>query len=242
MEKSLAVLQEETMKEIADPEVFKALVATTFKGLQPEKVKEAIMDGIIRGFTFKDFRERNVYAIPFNNRDGASYSLVTSIDYSRKVAQKAGILGMDEPVFEEKNGKIVACSVTVKRKVGKDIGTFTAKVYFDEYNSGQNQWAKRPRTMIAKVAEMHALRKACPEVLSEQYVEEEMSEPKGLETPHTDLDLAKEKLRECKSLEELSKCYSALPGVAKTSKEVAAVKDEMKKKFLAPKSDEIPEL
>jgi hypothetical protein len=73
-------------------------------------------------------------------------------------------------------------------------------------------------------------------------VEEEMSEPKGLETPHTDLDLAKEKLRECKSLEELSKCYSALPGVAKTSKEVAAVKDEMKKKFLAPKSDEIPEL
>jgi hypothetical protein len=29
-------------------------------------------------------------------------------------------------------------------------------------------------TMIAKVAEMHALRKACPEELAKSYIEEEM--------------------------------------------------------------------
>ena len=233
MEKSLAVIQEETMKELADPEVFKTLLATTFKGLTEPKMKEAIMDGIIRGFTFKDFRERNVYAIPFNNRDGASYSLVTSIDYSRKVAQKAGILGMDEPIFEEKDGKIVSCSITVKRKVGKDIGTFTAKVYFDEYNTGANQWAKRPRTMIAKVAEMHALRKACPEVLSQQYVEEEMTETKlAIEKPKVDFEESKTKLRSCKNLDELKSVWSALPVEAKENQEVVILKEDLKLKFI----------
>lgn len=233
MEKSLAVIQEETMKELADPEVFKTLLATTFKGLTEPKMKEAIMDGIIRGFTFKDFRERNVYAIPFNNRDGASYSLVTSIDYSRKVAQKAGILGMDEPIFEEKDGKIVSCSITVKRKVGKDIGTFTAKVYFDEYNTGANQWAKRPRTMIAKVAEMHALRKACPEVLSQQYVEEEMTETKlAIEKPKVDFEESKTKLRSCKNLDELKSVWSALPVEAKENQEVMILKEDLKLKFI----------
>jgi hypothetical protein len=233
MEKSLAVIQEETMKELADPEVFKTLLATTFKGLTEPKMKEAIMDGIIRGFTFKDFRERNVYAIPFNNRDGASYSLVTSIDYSRKVAQKAGILGMDEPIFEEKDGKIVSCSITVKRKVGKDIGTFTAKVYFDEYNTGANQWAKRPRTMIAKVAEMHALRKACPEVLSQQYVEEEMTETKlAIEKPKVYFEESKTKLRTCKNLDELKSVWSALPVEAKENQEVVILKEDLKLKFI----------
>lgn len=233
MGKSLAVIQEETMKELADPEVFKTLLATTFKGLTEPKMKEAIMDGIIRGFTFKDFRERNVYAIPFNNRDGASYSLVTSIDYSRKVAQKAGILGMDEPIFEEKDGKIVSCSITVKRKVGKDIGTFTAKVYFDEYNTGGNQWAKRPRTMIAKVAEMHALRKACPEVLSQQYVEEEMTETKlAIEKPKVDFEESKTKLRSCKNLDELKSVWSALPVEAKENQEVMILKEDLKLKFI----------
>ena len=54
------------------------------------------------------------------------------------------------------------------------VGDYTAKVYFTEYSTGRNLRNTKPRTMIAKVAEMHALRSAFPEEMAQQYVEEEM--------------------------------------------------------------------
>lgn len=147
-----------------------ALLATTFKGLDATNMKKALMEGMIRGFTFQDFLQKNVYAIPFSS----GYSLITSIDFARKLGMKSGVVGVEAPIYTEKEGKIETCTVTVKRKVGDYVGEYTATVYFDEYNTKKNQWLSKPRTMIAKVAEMHALRKACPEELSQQYVEEEM--------------------------------------------------------------------
>lgn len=170
--KSITVLNKEISKELADPAVGRALLATTFKGLSDESMRKAIFEGMIRGFKFKDFLEKNVYAIPY----GQGYSLVTSIDYSRKIGMKSGVVGKSAPIFTyEENGAIESCTVTIKRRVDKDIGEFTATVFFDEYNTGQNQWSKKPRTMIAKVAEMHALRMACPEALSQAYIEDEFA-------------------------------------------------------------------
>ncbi len=154
-------------------ETSNALLATAFKGLNATTMKQAIMDGMLRGFDFKSFLKKDVYALPY----GTSYSLITSIDYSRKIGMRSGIVGKDSPVYEisEDGKKIIACSVTVhKRFESGYIGDFTATVYFSEYSSGKNLWVTKPRTMIAKVAEMHALRMACPEELSQQYIEEEM--------------------------------------------------------------------
>lgn len=162
---TLQIINEELNVELTT-DVQKALLATTFKGLSPVTMKQAMMEGMMRGFKFKDFLEKNVYAIPFKE----GYSLITSVDYARKLGLRGGVTGIAEPIYEEKDGKVVSCSVTVN----KGAGNYTAKVYFDEYSTGRNLWTSKPRTMIAKVAEMHALRKACPEELSQAYTEEEM--------------------------------------------------------------------
>ena len=101
-------------------------------------MKEAIMAGMVRGFNFKDFLEKNVYAIPYGN----SYSLVTSIDYARKVGMRSGIVGIMAPTYQYKKAGDVeilsSCSVTVKRKVGEYIGEYTALVDFNELKSAKN--------------------------------------------------------------------------------------------------------
>lgn len=171
----LVAINSELNLQLKDESVKAALLATTFKDLDFTNMKKAAMEGMIRGFQFRDFLEKNIYAIPFSG----GYSLVTSIDYNRKIGMRSGVVGKSAPEYEEKDGKVIACSVTVKRKVNDYIGEYTAKVYFEEYDKGSNLWKTKPRTMIAKVAEMHALRMACPEELSQSYIEDEV----GKENP-----------------------------------------------------------
>lgn len=160
--------------ELRDPKVLQALMATTFEGLKDtQQVKQALMEGMIRGFSFEDFLHKHVYAVPF----GSKYSLVTSIDHARKRGMRNGVIGVSAPEYTYlgDDRKVVdECSMTVKRLVaGNHVGEFTATVDFKEYTTGKNLWATKPKTMIAKVAEMHALRKACPDELSQFYTEEE---------------------------------------------------------------------
>lgn len=163
-------INKEMNVELATPETSRALLATTFKGLTQNAMKQAIMEGMMRGYTFKDFLEKNIYAIPY----GSGYSLITSVDYARKVGMRSGVVGVSAPTYEMDGDKVVSCTVTVKRKIEEYVGEYTATVYLAEYSTGRNLWTSKPRTMLAKVAEMHALRKACPEELSQAYVEEEM--------------------------------------------------------------------
>jgi len=228
-------IQEEIKNELANPEVLKALVATTFKGLNQAVIPQAITEGMIRGFKFKDFLEKNIYAIPYGN----SYSLVTSIDYARKIGMRSGVVGKSAPSFEsDENGKVIACTVTIKKIVEEHIGEFTETVYFNEYSTGRNLWTSKPRTMIAKVAEMHALRMACPEELSQAYVEEEFEKEDKPESPTLDeakIAEYKTKLESAKTLRELNSVWSALPIQAKNTLENFA--REMKAK-LSPKAEE----
>lgn len=208
----VAIIKEEINKQLGDAETLKSLLDTTFKGLDAPVAKRAMLEGMIRGFSFENFLQRDVYAIPFSS----GYSLVTSIDYSRKIGMRSGVIGVTEPVFEmESDGKTIeSCSVTVKRRVGQDIGEFTAKVYFKEYTTGKNLWNSKPRTMIAKVAEQHAYRKACPEELAQSYVEEEMQR-ETIKEVAIDLDKYKTELEACKTLEDLERVWADMPGPAK---------------------------
>jgi len=220
-------IQNEITSQLANKEVFNALIATTFKGLEVGLVKRAVMEGMMRGFEFKDFLEKNVYAIPFKG----GYSLVTSIDYARKVGMRSGVCGKSEPIYEENGNKIVSCKITIKRSVAGTIGEYTAKVFFEEYNTNKNQWVSKPKTMIAKVAEMHALRMACPEELSQAYSEDEMQkEVETIEAP-IDIESFKKPLEEAKTVEELKKVWASIPAKAKV--ELESFKNEIKDKFNA---------
>jgi len=218
----LEKIKAEINTELANKETLAVLVDTTFKGLNPQNVKRAIFEGMIRGFTFKDFLEKNVYAIPFKDK----YSLVTSVDFARKLGMRSGVVGKSAPTYEEKDGKIISCTVTMKRKVGEYIGDYSATVFFDEYTTNRNLWLTKPRTMLAKVAEAHALRMACPEEMAQMYVEEEIQKE---EKPEVDMAECKAKLEATKSIEELGKVWSGLPIQAKT--ELMALKDILKQKY-----------
>lgn len=228
---TLEIINKEINTEIAKADVQQALLATTFKGLTVTLMKQALMEGMMRGFTFKDFLEKNVYAIPFKDkRTGIlGYSLITSIDYARKIGMKSGVVGVTAPIYTDNDGKIETCTITVKRKVSEYVGEYTATVYFNEYNTGYQQWASKPRTMIAKVAEMHALRKACPEELAQAYVEEEMQSEVIKEVPSIDVNSFALKLEATKTLEELKTVWSAIPIQAKQSLE--KLKEDLKQKY-----------
>lgn len=218
---TVALVKSEITRELAHPETVKALLDTTFKGLDEGSMKRALLEGMIRGFTFKEFLQKDVYAIPY----GQSYSLVTSIDQSRKVGMRSGVIGVTEPVYEfDPDGKTpISCSVTVKRRVGQDIGEFSAKVYFKEYTTGANLWKSKPLTMIAKVAEMHAYRKACPEELSQSFVEEEFQKAEApVHAVALDLDEHRLKVQSCMTLEDLERVWADIPGDAK-----GPLKDDM---------------
>lgn len=201
---SLIDYKKEIRDFIATKENLNLLIQTTFKGLSQQNVEQAMLEGMMRGFTIKDFLEKNVYAVSF----GGGYSLVTSIDFARKVGMKNGVVGVSAPEYEiSDTGVIESCTITVKRKIDDYIGDFSAKVFFSEYTTGKNLWASKPKTMIAKVAELHALRKACPEDLSQMYVEEEFEKQNIIEVLGEDVSEISNKIREISDIDELKTFY-----------------------------------
>lgn len=235
METSIVEIKKEIDKQVSDAATLQTLLNTTFKGLSKDSVKPAILEGMLRGFTIKDFLEKNIYAIPY----GTKYSLVTSIDWARKIGMRSGVVGKSAPTLTvDEKGKIVSCTVTIKRKVGEHIGEYSETVYFSEYSTGKNLWVSKPRTMIAKVAEMHALRMACPEELSQAYVEEEQQADivKEIIIDITDYE---SKLRATKDMEDLKKTWASVPVEAKQKLE--AVKEELKAKFKTDENSTISE-
>lgn len=208
---SLELITQEINGELEKQEIQKVLLSTTFKGLSLGMMKTAMFEGMTRGFTFKNFLQKDIYAIPFKD----NYSLITSIDYARKVGMRSGIVGKSEPIYEEQDGKIISCAVTVKRKIAEYIGDYSSKVYFSEYTTGRNLWASKPRTMIAKVAEMHALRMACPEELSQAYVEEEMEREVITVVNEKITDEIKKEVSDCINEEDLNKVYAKHSGLGK---------------------------
>lgn len=241
MTTNIQVINDEVSKALENKETLNTLVSTTFKGLNNDNVKRAMIEGMMRGFKFDDFLEKNIYAIPFTENKGKenesqTYSLVTSIDYARKVGMRSGIIGKSEPFYEEKEGRIISCSIKIKRKVGTDIGEFSSKVFFSEFTTGRNLWTSKPRMMIAKVAEMHALRMACPEELSQMYTVEEMEQNRVFDVSVKDVNIAmdldkfEKKLSKSKDLKELKANWDTFPQDVKTK--LTTLKDDLKKVLL----------
>lgn len=209
---TLEIINNEINKEIENKQVQTALLATTFKGLDLMTMKKAMMEGMMRGFKFKDFLEKNVYAIPFSG----GYSLITSIDYSRKIAMRSGLVGKSAPLYTyDKDGKLESCTITIKRMVDGHVGEYTATADFKEYTTGRNLWNTKPKTMLAKVAEMHALRSAFPEEMSQQYTEEEMQKENAIEVKPEITDEIRKEVEDCTTEEKLKAVWNKHKGLGK---------------------------
>ena len=142
---------------------------------------------------------RQIYAIHRKSKDMygnwvEKMTIQTSIDGFRVIAERSGdYAGQDEPIFSGETDADKNCKVTVYRFRGEQrypaaVGVAYWKEYVQTDKEGKPSglWAKMPRTMLAKVAEALALRKAYPQDLSGLYTGEEMeqaAQPKPQEAP-----------------------------------------------------------
>jgi phage recombination protein Bet len=130
---------------------------------------------------------RQIYFIKrksFNKAKGAyeeKVNIQASIDGLRLVAQRSNLYaGQDEPEYGRDEKGEPFCKVRVYKWHGNTRYQVAVGVaYWKEYcpPSGQDfMWKKMPHTMLAKVAEALALRKAFPQELSGIYSAEEMDQ------------------------------------------------------------------
>ena len=108
-------------------------------------------------------------------------TIQTSIDGFRVIAERSGdYAGQDEPEFITEDGKLVCAKIRVYRFKGETRYCAAVGVAFmAEYKPQDGQafmWNKMPHTMLAKVAEALALRKAYPQDLSGLYTGDEMDQ------------------------------------------------------------------
>jgi len=120
---------------------------------------------------------RQIYAIKRAGR----MTIQTSIDGFRVIAERSGTYaGQDEPIWiDDENGMPIKCTVTVYRfsPTGQRYPAGVGVAYFKEYYPNpMNLQKTMPHTMIAKVAEALALRKAFPQDLSGLYTADEMQQ------------------------------------------------------------------
>lgn len=88
--------------------------------------------------------------------------------------------GMEEPTYEtDDKGQLLSVTVKVWRKDRRFPSVGCA--HMAEYKQGTPIWREKPRTMLLKVAESIALRKAFPQELNGLYTAEEM--PANYEAP-----------------------------------------------------------
>lgn len=149
-------------------------------------------------------------------RFGSSWQMIVTIDGYRAIAAQTGeFAGKDAPVFtwpdapDQIDGrpnpavftnagkrKPESCTVTVYKLIRGNPYPFSATVYFDEFDTGNNRWNTGPKGQLAKVAESHALRMAFPSVISGTYTEEEMEHVGPVETSGRVVDRATGEIHE----------------------------------------------
>lgn len=161
-------------------EIDMALVARTVaKGCSSDELQ---LFGAICKRTGLDPFARQIYAI----KRGGVMTTQVSIDGARLVAQRSGeYAGQVGPFWCGADGVWVdvwlAKTPPMAAKVGVRRSSFVDPLFavaiWSEYAQTQgNMWAKFPSVMLAKCAEMIALRRAFPAELSGLYSTEEMSQ------------------------------------------------------------------
>ncbi len=119
---------------------------------------------------------RQIYAI---KRKG-KMTIQIGIDGYRVIADRTGSYAPGrEPAFNyDDEGKLRAATAYVKKLVGSTWHEVAATAHWHEFYPGDGDigfmWRRMPHTLLAKVAECQALRRAFPAELSGLYSNEEM--------------------------------------------------------------------
>jgi len=195
---------------------------------------------------------RQIYAIKRSGR----MTIQTSIDGFRVIAERSGTYaGQDEPVWiDDEKGIPIKCTVTVYRfsPQGQRYPAGVGVAYFKEYYPNpMNLQKSMPHTMIAKVAEALALRKAFPQDLSGLYTAEEMNQATTvpvMDEKHPKYQEARDKILTGKGTldvleqhfilsesasEDLQKCQiSAIKGLCDEAKLTDEVKNSIVMEYL----------
>jgi phage recombination protein Bet len=130
---------------------------------------------------------REIHAVKRRVQEGGSwverYVFQTGIDGYRKRAAATGAYAGSDVITEPADAPIPAIArATVWRMLSGQRVAFTASARWSEYVQTSREgkptamWAKMPHTMLEKVAEAKALRRAFPDELSGLYAEEEMQQ------------------------------------------------------------------
>lgn len=149
---------------------------------------------------------------------GGTMSIQTMRDGFLTIAHRSGkFAGLESGVTMSEDGKTILNGWA--KVYHKD---FTVPVYqeadFSEYTTGRNLWVSKPKTMIKKVAESMALRKAfnISGVYSAEEMEKEVEQAKPTLTEQAlDSEFALDdehikKIDDCKTLKELTATCGAL--------------------------------
>ena len=183
---------------------------------------------------------RQIYAI----KRAGKMTIQTSIDGFRVIAERSGsYAGQDEPIWEnDEKGFPIKCTVRVYKFTPNFEQRYCAGVgvaHFKEYYPNPQMLQKTmPHTMIAKVAEALALRKAFPQDLSGLYTGDEITDaPKEIvpnkffKEPEGSMknlsDIAGEELKASAEEQRLNKLKEALAKM-QTKEEIT---DYLNKKY-----------
>ena len=175
----------QVQKKTFNKEEFELIRSQIAPEATPEELKLFLYQAQLTGL---NPLTRQLYCIHRNVKQGANWvkkmTIQTSIDGFRVIAERSGTYGgQSEPIFTENNGTLVSCKVSVFRfhnEVRYEASVGVA--YWDEYAPKNNEgkvtgmWGKMPHTMLSKVAEALALRKAYPQDLSGLYTGDEMNQ------------------------------------------------------------------
>lgn len=124
-----------------------------------------------------DIQARQIYMICRKTRNEEKWSIETSIDGFRVIADRTGCYAPGrETVWDANEKDIISATVFAKKLVGGAWHEVSGTAFMTEYNANNFMWQKMPRTMIAKCAEALCLRKAFPAQLSGIYTSDEMAQ------------------------------------------------------------------
>lgn len=115
--------------------------------------------------------KKEIYFVKYGTSPG---TIIVGIDGFRKIAHRSGMLsGIERGVHFDPEGRLISGWAKVWRKDWQHPAY--EETPLREYNTGKQNWAKMPETMIKKCAEAAALRIAFPE-LNGVYEQAEMDQ------------------------------------------------------------------
>ena len=178
-----------------DQHVWSALKSSLYSGAKDESIK-MVLDYCKAAKL--DPMQKPVHIVPMSvkNAQTGKYEYKDTIMagiglYRIQAARSNQYAGVSEPEYGEDVHVILDgvkitypkwCKIVVKKIVHNTIVEFTAKEYWIENYATKNKdssapntmWLKRPYGQLAKCVEAQALRKAFPEIVSQQPTAEEM--------------------------------------------------------------------